>query len=410
MALIKCPECGRDISDKAKACIHCGYPLYKMGNFAAENQTVETKSVESQCEVNQIAELNQSADEAGLNKEVKTKNRISGKLIVVFCVVLAVLVGAVLLIKPITQAVKRLETKAEYYDGTFNETELWDVMQKFNKEASIEETELYNRNGMKIVAKNIVFENSRMAVNLYFENNTDKSYKFVAESMAYSRNAINEYMIETGFVSCEVAPHTSAEDAAYFQYDELIMHGITDVAEIQMGFNIFNEEHDNIYTGPVSIITNHAGSYDYNNDNYRKAITSKSFRLTYDIKSVDLKTDTIYQSNNISIVSEAYIVNKDGERTLMLELKNGSNQDVVVTLSDIKANGLLIYDYTWSRDVITSGKKMILSIAMDRVLDEDEWKEVGITELEKIGFAISVENEDGMVVAEPAELQVSISE
>ncbi len=27
MALIKCPECGKDISDKSKVCIHCGYPL-----------------------------------------------------------------------------------------------------------------------------------------------------------------------------------------------------------------------------------------------------------------------------------------------------------------------------------------------------------------------------------------------
>ena len=27
MALIKCPECGENISDKAKNCIHCGYPL-----------------------------------------------------------------------------------------------------------------------------------------------------------------------------------------------------------------------------------------------------------------------------------------------------------------------------------------------------------------------------------------------
>ena len=27
MALIKCPECGKEISDKASACIHCGYPL-----------------------------------------------------------------------------------------------------------------------------------------------------------------------------------------------------------------------------------------------------------------------------------------------------------------------------------------------------------------------------------------------
>ena len=27
MALIKCPECGRDVSNRASACIHCGYPL-----------------------------------------------------------------------------------------------------------------------------------------------------------------------------------------------------------------------------------------------------------------------------------------------------------------------------------------------------------------------------------------------
>ena len=27
MALINCPECGREVSDKAPTCIHCGYPL-----------------------------------------------------------------------------------------------------------------------------------------------------------------------------------------------------------------------------------------------------------------------------------------------------------------------------------------------------------------------------------------------
>ena len=27
MALIKCPECGGQVSDKAPACIHCGCPL-----------------------------------------------------------------------------------------------------------------------------------------------------------------------------------------------------------------------------------------------------------------------------------------------------------------------------------------------------------------------------------------------
>lgn len=27
MAIIKCPECGKEVSDKASACIHCGFPL-----------------------------------------------------------------------------------------------------------------------------------------------------------------------------------------------------------------------------------------------------------------------------------------------------------------------------------------------------------------------------------------------
>lgn len=30
MALIVCPECGKEISDKAEACIHCGYPMKKI--------------------------------------------------------------------------------------------------------------------------------------------------------------------------------------------------------------------------------------------------------------------------------------------------------------------------------------------------------------------------------------------
>ena len=32
MALIKCPECNKEISDKSKICIHCGYPISEQEN------------------------------------------------------------------------------------------------------------------------------------------------------------------------------------------------------------------------------------------------------------------------------------------------------------------------------------------------------------------------------------------
>lgn len=47
MALIKCPECGRDVSDQATICMNCGYPLSKKISQIQEKKTVnEVKKYE----------------------------------------------------------------------------------------------------------------------------------------------------------------------------------------------------------------------------------------------------------------------------------------------------------------------------------------------------------------------------
>ena len=38
MALIKCPECGREISDRAVFCPHCGFPLSENKSFEDEEE------------------------------------------------------------------------------------------------------------------------------------------------------------------------------------------------------------------------------------------------------------------------------------------------------------------------------------------------------------------------------------
>ena len=52
MALIKCPECGKEVSDKAPACIHCGFPLEKSPqkvDVLTQTRTIEkaTQQVEN---------------------------------------------------------------------------------------------------------------------------------------------------------------------------------------------------------------------------------------------------------------------------------------------------------------------------------------------------------------------------
>lgn len=43
MALIKCPECGKEISDKAQSCINCGCPICKQSNSlgAGNSENIE---------------------------------------------------------------------------------------------------------------------------------------------------------------------------------------------------------------------------------------------------------------------------------------------------------------------------------------------------------------------------------
>lgn len=46
MALISCPECGKDVSDKVKSCPHCGYPLInELENTGDNPQPVEITSI-----------------------------------------------------------------------------------------------------------------------------------------------------------------------------------------------------------------------------------------------------------------------------------------------------------------------------------------------------------------------------
>ena len=47
MALIKCPECGKDVSTSASACPHCGYPIN--GNKPQQSTSYDTQVVKIRC-------------------------------------------------------------------------------------------------------------------------------------------------------------------------------------------------------------------------------------------------------------------------------------------------------------------------------------------------------------------------
>ena len=42
MSMIKCTECGKEISDKATACPHCGCPMTEILSATKENKKEES--------------------------------------------------------------------------------------------------------------------------------------------------------------------------------------------------------------------------------------------------------------------------------------------------------------------------------------------------------------------------------
>lgn len=86
MALINCPECGKEISDKSKNCIYCGYPIREQKSD--QNQSSAALKQDSNVNNSKIVEMRI----ANLKTELKEKNtKIKKALIIIACIILAVL-------------------------------------------------------------------------------------------------------------------------------------------------------------------------------------------------------------------------------------------------------------------------------------------------------------------------------
>lgn len=281
---------------------------------------------------------------------------------------------------------------------------------KFSKDATIEETVLYDKNDVKITATELVYEDYEVKLKLKIDNKSKKNLSFNAETLGYAVNAINGFMIGDGYLDCDVNANETAEDTMSFDYRELMMYGMKEIADITVGFTISDEEYNSIHTDPVQIKTSAADTYDYskNSKNYHKAITSKSSKYTYEYELPYFETDEIYASNGIRVVSEGYMKNVDGERILFLEVQNDSDSMVYFQTSDLKLNGETVYEGDWSYDCILPGCETLVNIDVDDALDDLEEPKDSVQKIESIGFKVQAENEAQYVVSEPTVLVVAV--
>lgn len=102
MAIIQCPECGQEISDKAKKCIHCGkifveeQPKTKICNECGKENSIDaTECVNCGCPFEDEKEPEKSVAESVSTIDKTTKKNMKKIIIPIVAVVIVAIVGVI---------------------------------------------------------------------------------------------------------------------------------------------------------------------------------------------------------------------------------------------------------------------------------------------------------------------------
>lgn len=79
------------------------------------------------------------------------------------------------------------------------------ALEPFNRNATLDETVLVDEGGIEITATGLTYTDYSAELALTIDNNSGKNLSFVSGSLGYSCNSINGYMIDGGYLNCDVA-------------------------------------------------------------------------------------------------------------------------------------------------------------------------------------------------------------
>lgn len=276
--------------------------------------------------------------------------------------------------------------------------------------ADLEETVLVDEKDIKISVTGIEYKKNRVELKLALENNSDSALEFISSSMGYGCNAVNGYMLDGGYLNVNIAAGKKANETIHFSNEELSLYGITELADIQLGFDVRDEDYEHIYTGVSQVRTSAADSYDYEADTYRQSVQSRAWEKLYKCAIDYFAEEELYSQGGIQIVSEALMTSKDGEKAFLIEVVNNSEEQIAVTCSDITLNGLVIYASNWSGDYINPKSRRVIDLEPSAMMDEAYWEAVGISEIGAFTFSFAAYDAENEEVGEPQEISIAISE
>ena len=279
---------------------------------------------------------------------------------------------------------------------------------EFRTEATLEETVMLDEGGVKITATGLIYSSYAAELDLTIENNSGKDLSFISESVGYSCNSVNGFMVDDGYLNCDVANGKKANGTISFSYDELMLYGIDEIADLEIGFDMSDDDYNHTYSGPIQLKTSAYETHDYSTDHYQETITSGAAMNTYGYEMICFNQDSQYDRNGVKLLSSGMMKNSDGSTALLLELQNTTDSMVYISTSDIAINGLTVEPSTWSSDAVNPGKCRIVDVQLSSVLEPENWDIFGITEIGSVSLSLGQRNGEGREIAPKTSIEIVV--
>ena len=287
-------------------------------------------------------------------------------------------------------------------------TESSEELPEFDQSAVIETTVILDQDSIKVTATALEYDDYSANLKLSLENNSDKTLTFSTNTLGFSGNSINGFMIPDGYFNSEIAPGKKANETVTFSYDYLQLFGINEIADIVLGIRVTDEDYNETIYPDCQIKTSIADSYTYDNTSYQKAISSTAVQKALGLTSTYFTTDVLYDADDIQIVSGTLISNEDDEQMLLLEAVNSGTEMKNMIVTGLSVNGLTVYDGNWSSTTISSGKCGVISINLNDVFNEQYWEVYGLTDISSIDVKIGIQ--DGWDLKDENTVHLTIGE
>lgn len=278
---------------------------------------------------------------------------------------------------------------------------------RFRVDGSIEETTLVDSDEITVVAKDMEYRNDTAYLSIAITNKTKDPFTVLTDTISYSGNYINDYMVSDGYLNCDVAPGATEEEELGFSFGGLEMYGMKGIGEIGLGLRVTDEESKTLFQEIVSVKTSLNGDPSIKIGDFSDAVSNAENQAEKGYAFTPASSiDQSIEEAGITVVSGAIVTNEENEKSLVLEVENCTNEVVNVTENDISLDGVLASEGRWSTTTVAPGKRAVIDTDLTYISERGD-DPIDISSIKEVGLKLGLADANGNTILDPTEVTIT---